>query len=265
MVVVNAAPPLRAVVLAQHEGLRKSIVAPLKADGMIVVEVAAELDAYRDFNRGVPDLVVMQATSEAGEDREALLVGMLSTPHRPPVIVVTGDSGADVASKLVRRGAYCTLRAPVDPEEVRVVARRAIRERERSREREGLILDLEAMRNHVQDTLLNMLDGVVVIDTKDTVLFANGEGARILLQDPTKIVGMKLDPRFCWSIFNLLKKARESGLGLAEEEFELMSGDKARLRLRARTSLIHDHSKSIVGALIVMRDLTPAPGAGAKA
>jgi PAS domain-containing protein len=261
----TTAVPLRAVVLAQHEGLRKSIVAPLKAEGLLVVEVATESDAYRDLCRGVPDLLVCQASSEQGEDREALLVGLLATPHRPPMIVVTGDSSADVGARLVRRGAFCALRHPADPEEVRAICRRALQARQRERERAQLLIDLEAVRNLFQDAFANMLDGVLILDEQDNVLYANAEGARIMLQERTKLIGTKLDPRFCWSIFNLLKKARESPVRMAEDKFELMSGDTARLEVFTRVSTICDHSDQVVGALVVIRPFDKKPATAAAA
>src|SRR5262249_55062338 len=150
------------------------------------------------------------------------------------------------------RGAFCALRFPPDPEEVRSVCRRALLLRERERERARLLIDLEAMRNMVQDTFTNVLDGVLVLDPGDTIMFANAEGARILLQERSKLIGTKLDPKFSWSLYNMLKKARESPVHLVEEDVELMSSEK-RLMMFVRCSTIHDHADQVVGTLLVIR------------
>ncbi|MBI3724225.1 hypothetical protein HY251_09775 [bacterium] len=245
--------------LSSNEAVRRQVAAALAAEQINVVEAANEAAAYQELLQGTPDLVVCDSRADAGEDREALLLGTLASLGRPPFVVVATDAG-EAAGNLVRKGAFCAIRFPLHAGEARAVFRRALSLRQKERERATLLTDIEAMRSFAHDALWNVMEGVLVLDGSGIVLFANPEAARILLLDPERIVGTRMDAKLGWPILNLLKLTRESPTKQAVDEFDLVSGD-ARLKVLARGVLICDHMGQPVGGLVVLRALDPGqPG-----
>jgi PAS domain-containing protein len=254
-----------ALVLTSPGSDASHILAVLEAEGFATVVAADDAEAYREILRGVPDLVVADTTRENVRARETILVGLLATGLRPPFVVATREVASKAAASLLRRGAFGCLRLPFDPDEARIVFRRAFEASAKARERTVLLADLEAMRALFQDTLLNVLDGVLIVDANSQVLFANDEAARILLQERDQLVGSRLDPNLSASLFKLLKMARASPDRSAAEESELVSGNE-RFRFFGRASIVHDHLGKPVGGLLVLRalDTTDDPGAMAS-
>jgi PAS domain-containing protein len=259
---------LRALVLASQESVRNQIAAALQAEKLWVSSAPNEAAAYKELARsGTPDLIVAQAAAGPDEDREALLVGMLASPARPPFVVVATDGpSAEQAARLVRRGAVLTLRYPVHPDEARTIFRRVLAQRTKERERTLLVSDVDAMKSFTHDALWNVMDGVLVLDAAGVIVFANPEAARILLQPPELLVGSRLDPKLGYSLLRLLKATRESPTKQAVSEFELVSGEE-KLKVLGRGSIVHDHLHQPVAGLLVLRVLDPkSPGvAGAIA
>src|SRR5205085_11082596 len=129
-----------------------------------------------------------------------LLVGTLATLARPPFVVIATAAESEAAASLVKRGAFCSLRSPLNAGEARVVFRRAIALRQKERERAALLGDIEAMRSFSHDALWNMMEGVLVLDGSGIVLFANPEAARILLKDTERLPGTRMDAKLGWPI-----------------------------------------------------------------
>lgn len=237
---------------------RRRLVVPALA-GFRVTEAEDEGSVYNALLAGVPDLVVADISPTTREIRETLLVGLLASPGRPPFILIAPPDGGSLAAPLLRRGATCALREPLDPLEMRLAFRRARDQRARDGERAQLLGDLAAMRSFVHDAFLNIVDGVVVVDATSQVLFANDEAARILLVDREQLVGSRLDPIKGAPLFEALKLARSSPERRASLETLMISGDD-RLDLVLRSALVHDHLGRPAGGMVVIHVPDPKRG-----
>src|SRR5579883_814553 len=147
---------------------RAALAAALEAEGFAVVGASNDAEAYKAIVAGIPEILVADVSKDTLLSREALLVGMLATPARPPFVAVADNDGAKQAAALVERGAFCALREPVEPAEARAVFRRAHQARAKERERTVLAGDLDAMRELVHDVLLNVQDGIFIVDSTGT-------------------------------------------------------------------------------------------------
>jgi PAS domain-containing protein len=231
---------------------RPTLAAALEAEGFATVVAGDDAEAYRSLADGMPELLVAEVTRETALSREALLVGTLASPLRPPFIVVAAGNAAMLAAALVQRGASGSLRDPVEAGEARAVFRRAHEARRRERERIVLLGDLAAMRDLVHDALLNVQEGILIVDSTGVVQFANDEAARILLQRRSALVSNRLDSTLGLELFSLLKAARNAPDRRAAGEFDVSSGGK-RLAVAGRASIVHDHAGKAVGGLLVLR------------
>ncbi|HZV01120.1 MAG TPA: PAS domain-containing protein [Planctomycetota bacterium] len=231
---------------------RAALAAALEAEGFAVVGASNDAEAYKAIVAGIPEILVADVSKDTLLSREALLVGMLATPARPPFVAVADNDGAKQAAALVERGAFCALREPVEPAEARAVFRRAHQARAKERERTVLAGDLDAMRELVHDVLLNVQDGIFIVDSTGTVQFANDEAARLLAQKRDALVKTRLEGAFGTDIQALLRGAREAADRRASKELDVGS-EKERLRVLARGSIIHDHAGKPVGGLVVLR------------
>jgi PAS domain S-box-containing protein len=235
---------------------RGALAAALEAEGFTVVGAASDAEAYKAILAGVPELLVADVSKDTILSREALLVGMLATPARPPFVAVAETDAAKQAAALVQRGAFCALREPVEPAEARAVFRRAREARARERERTLLLGDLDAMRELFHDTLLNVQDGILIFDATGAIQFANDEAARFLGQKRDAVAGTRLDSTLGSELQGLIRAAREAADRRASKELEIASGPE-RLRVQGRGSIIHDHAGKPVGGLVVLRAADP--------
>ena len=94
-------------------------------DGYEVVSAADGQEALRKVDSEQPALIFMDVSMPGTSGLEALEV-MKNNDVKVPVIVITGFGTMQTAVKAVQLGAYEYLIKPLDVEQVRVVARRAL-------------------------------------------------------------------------------------------------------------------------------------------
>ncbi|MFM2244961.1 MAG: hypothetical protein RL071_1035 [Pseudomonadota bacterium] len=121
--------------------LRRVLRPLLEAEGYAVSEAADAASAAAAVARLPPDLVLldlMLPPTQRPEEGLGLLDQLLRAAPGLKVIVLTGSGGRGVALDAVRRGAHDLLRKPVDPDELLVVLKRAVRMRQLEAEVEAL-------------------------------------------------------------------------------------------------------------------------------
>ncbi|MBL8617119.1 MAG: sigma-54-dependent Fis family transcriptional regulator [Deltaproteobacteria bacterium] len=127
--------------------LRRVLRPLLEAEGYAVAEAVDVAGALAAVGRLPPDLVLldlMLPPTQRPEEGLGLLDQLLRVAPGLKVIVLTGSGGRGVALDAVRRGAHDLLRKPVDPDELLVVLKRAVRMRQLEAEVEALRAQLPA-------------------------------------------------------------------------------------------------------------------------
>ena len=119
----------RLLIADDSEQLRQSLKSLLEADGTFQVDTIGDGRSALDLLTRQHYSVVVTDLRMPGLDGMALVEEVRQRNLPVTVIVMTGYGSIDGAVKAVRAGAYDFLTKPVDPDHLRVVLDRALRER----------------------------------------------------------------------------------------------------------------------------------------
>lgn len=113
---------------------------------------------------------------------------------------------------------------------------------------------IENQRNRLERVLDSMVEGVLAVDTAETVIGLNRAGGILLDYDPDKAAGRTVqevgkDPK----VTRLVQEILAGGPAL-ERDIQLGPGHESWVQVRA-TGLVSDQG-ALIGALLVMQDVT---------
>lgn len=115
----------RILIVERSEALRQSLSAILGEGGQQTTSLSDLNDALGRIRENAADLLIVGSGSCAMPLSEMLKQVRESAPDLP-VLIVTEPSNAPQAVEATRIGAWCFLQTPIDPEQLRVQAKRAV-------------------------------------------------------------------------------------------------------------------------------------------
>ena len=115
------------------------------------------------------------------------------------VIVITGYATVESAVEAMKKGAYDFIPKPFTPDQLRIVARRALEKRALQkeaeflrREREKSLRDIATEKSKIRTIIHSMGDGVLVCDRDGYLVLTNPAASRLLNISEDLLVGMPL-------------------------------------------------------------------------
>jgi len=183
------------------------------------------------------------------------------------VIVITGYATVTNAVEAMKNGAYDFIPKPFTPDQLRIVARRALdklrleREAELLRlEREKNLQDIASEKSRIKTIVNCMADGVIVTDRKNRIVLINPAATRILSIDDAELNGKPLS--FCVKDEGLNQlvegffRGGEPSYAAISREITIEKEKGKEIFLRAHAAPVRNEEGEILGSVIVFEDIT---------
>jgi DNA-binding NtrC family response regulator len=155
-----------------RDGLRNAL------EGEFEVYVAADIDGAMAVLESVPADVLLTDLRLGGEDGMALIEKVRKRPSPPICIMMTAYGSVDTAVEAMRHGAYDFVTKPVNIDRLEILIKRAVRERETSRENRELRSKVQA-----QSTLEGMIGrSPAMVQVFETIKQVAPSRATVLVQ-----------------------------------------------------------------------------------
>jgi DNA-binding NtrC family response regulator len=147
-------------------------------EGEFEVYVAADIDGAMAVLESVPADVLLTDLRLGGEDGMALIEKVRKRPNPPICIMMTAYGSVDTAVEAMRHGAYDFVTKPVNIDRLEILIKRAVRERETSRENRELRSKVQA-----QSTLEGMIGrSPAMVQVFETIKQVAPSRATVLVQ-----------------------------------------------------------------------------------
>jgi signal transduction histidine kinase len=180
------------------------------------------------------------------------------------VIVITGYATVETAIEAMKKGAYDFIPKPFEPDQMRMVVRRAEEKIRLTREanklaaeRKRTLFDLDAEKSRIRTIVESLPDGVMVTNAKGQVVLLNPAFRQLLDLDEAIKPGDPIEA--CIPDENLCRLIREISEGcyidfddIPDQEFEL-SSDKYLL---ARSQPVTGEKNECLGAVVNVVDIS---------
>jgi DNA-binding NtrC family response regulator len=155
-----------------RDGLRNAL------EGEFEVYVAADIDGAMAVLESVTADVLLTDLRLGGEDGMALIEKVRKRPNPPVCIMMTAYGSVDTAVEAMRHGAYDFVTKPVNIDRLELLIKRAVRERETSRENRELRSKVQA-----QSTLEGMIGrSPAMVQVFETIKQVAPSRATVLVQ-----------------------------------------------------------------------------------
>ncbi|MFZ4588337.1 MAG: sigma-54-dependent transcriptional regulator [Terrimicrobiaceae bacterium] len=155
-----------------RDGLRNAL------EGEFEVYVAADIDGAMAVLESVTADVLLTDLRLGGEDGMALIEKVRKRPNPPICIMMTAYGSVDTAVEAMRHGAYDFVTKPVNIDRLEILIKRAVRERETSRENRELRSKVQA-----QSTLEGMIGrSPAMVQVFETIKQVAPSRATVLVQ-----------------------------------------------------------------------------------
>ena len=155
-----------------RDGLRNAL------EGEFEVYVAADIDGAMAVLESVTADVLLTDLRLGGEDGMALIEKVRKRPNPPICIMMTAYGSVDTAVEAMRHGAYDFVTKPVNIDRLEILIKRAVRERETSRENRELRSKVQS-----QSTLEGMIGrSPAMVQVFETIKQVAPSRATVLVQ-----------------------------------------------------------------------------------
>ncbi|MBU6182930.1 MAG: sigma-54 dependent transcriptional regulator [Verrucomicrobia bacterium] len=155
-----------------RDGLRNAL------DGEFEVYVAGDIDGALSTMDGVPVDVLLTDLRLGGEDGMALIERARKRTNPPICIMMTAYGSVDTAVEAMKHGAYDFVTKPVNIDRLEILIKRAVRERNTSRENRELRTKVQS-----QSTLEGMIGrSPAMVQVFDTIKQVAPSRATVLVQ-----------------------------------------------------------------------------------
>ena len=181
--------PIKLLIVDDEEDIREGCRRSLCRSGcdiFMAADGAEGLAVCMDKNPGV----VFLDLKMPGMDGMDVLDRIRQLSPAPLVIIMTGFATVDSAITAMKQGAYDFLSKPFEPEQIRLVARRAIahirvvqRAEELKRERARTLADLGTEKSRVAAIVESLPNGVVVTNAFGMVVLMNSVFQRLFAKE----------------------------------------------------------------------------------
>lgn len=180
------------------------------------------------------------------------------------VIVITGFATVETAIEAMKQGAYDFIAKPFEPEQLRLVVKRAAEKLQLTREAQSLerernrtLADLNTEKSRIRTVLESLPDGVGVINAQGQVVLMNPAFLRHLGLSPDTEAGQQIEKYIEDAQLCRLIREISQGQHVDYEDIPLhelmISGDKF---IQARSRPVLGDRRQCLGAVVNLVDIT---------
>jgi PAS domain S-box-containing protein len=235
----------------------------LKRLGFRVFQAARGDQAVEMVDGVRPDIMLLDLKMP-GKDGMEVLQHVRERFPAILVIIITGYATVDAAIEAMKRGAYDFIPKPFEPDQLRLVVKRAAERIRLSRSAEALaaerrrtLSDLDAEKSRIRTIVESLPDGVLVTNTAGQVVLINPACRRLLNLSPEEKPGRSIgeylaDEPLCRLILEVSRGGYLDFGDIPSAEFSL-PGEKY---LRARAQPVLGERQECLGAVVNFVDIT---------
>lgn len=172
---------------------------------------------------------------------------------RTPVIMITGKPNLDSASEAVRLGAFDYLAKPFKNEVLLRIVNRALEHKKLDDERETYRRNLEAI-------FMSVAEGIITIDKDMRITQANEQVANFFHGAAGNIIGSRfsdLDHPGTPACAEIIEKTLRTGAKVEGHHAVWHDHAGRRQSVIMNSMPLLDRERKFIGALLVLRDITP--------
>lgn len=259
----NSLEPVHILVVDDEENIRDGSERTLVPIGLHVLKASKGSEALDILSRNKISIVLLDLKMP-GMDGMEVLAQIRKIDPSILVIVITGYATVQTAIEAMKQGAYDFIPKPFEPDQLRMVVRRAnekirlIREAEKlADERRRALLDLDTEKSRIHTILQSLPYGVVVTNAQGQVVLLNPAFLKHLDLDPGSQPGKQIeeyipDKNLCNLIMDISRGKHVDFEDIPEYEFDL--SDNKYLLVRGQPIL--SEKNECLGAVINFVDIT---------
>lgn len=252
------------ILIADDEGdIRDGAERILQRIGFRVFK-AARGDEALGLVEGVRPEIMLLDLKMPGKDGMEVLQHVRERFPAILVIIITGYATVDAAIEAMKRGAYDFIPKPFEPDQLRIVVKRAAERVRLSREAEALALerrrtlsDLDAEKSRTRAIVESLPDGVLVTNTAGQVVLINPACRRLLGLSPEEKPGRPVEEYIAdEAVCRLIRDISRGGyldFGDIPDHEVALPGEKY-LRVRGRPVL--GERQECLGAVVNLVDIS---------
>jgi len=261
--VENSLEPIHVLVVDDEENIRDGSERTLNPIGFQVLKASRGSEALEMVSQKKISIVLLDLKMP-GMDGMEVLARIRKIDPAILVIVITGYATVQTAIEAMKQGAYDFIPKPFEPDQLRMVVRRAhekihlLREAEKlAEEKRRTLFDLHTEKSRIHTILKSLPNGVVVTNTQGQVVLLNPAFLKHLDLNPDSPPGKQIeayipDNNLCTLIMEISQGKHVDFEDIPTYEFAL--SDKKYLLARGQPILSEKHE--CLGAVINFVDIT---------
>lgn len=259
----NSLVPIHVLVVDDEENIRDGSERTLKPIGFEVFKASRGSEALDILSQNEISIVLLDLKMPGMDGMEVLLRIQDINPSIL-VIVITGYATVQTAIEAMKKGAYDFIPKPFEPDQLRMVVRRAqekirlIQETEKlENERKRTLLDLHTEKSRIHTILQSLPNGVVVTNAQGQTVLMNPAFQKLLDLNPDSEPGKHIeeyipDKNLCNLIMEISQGKHVDYEDIPTYEF-ILSDSKYLL---ARGQPVLSEKNECLGAVVNVVDIT---------
>ena len=259
----NSLVPIHVLVVDDEENIRDGSERTLKPIGFEVFKASRGSEALEILSQNEISIVLLDLKMPGMDGMEVLLRIQDINPSIL-VIVITGFATVQTAIEAMKQGAYDFIPKPFEPDQLRIVVRRAqekirlIQETEKlENERRRTLLDLHTEKSRIHTILQSLPNGVVVTNAQGRTVLMNPAFQKLLDLNPDSEPGKNIeayipDKNLCNLIMEISQGKHVDYEDIPTYEF-ILSDTKYLL---ARGQPVLSERNECLGAVVNVVDIT---------
>lgn len=263
MIVSNSLEPIHVLVVDDEENIRDGSERTLSSIGVKVFKASNGSEGLEILSQNKISIVLLDLKMP-GMDGMEVLARIRKIDPAILVIVITGYATVQIAIEAMKLGAHDFIAKPFEPEQLRIVVRRAnekirlVQEAEKlADERRRALLDLSTEKSRIHTILQSLPNGIVITNAQGQVVLFNPAFLKHLDLDSGSQPGKRieeyiLDKNLCKLIMGISQGKHVDFEDIPTYEFAL--SDKRYLLASGQPIL--SEKNECLGAVINFVDIT---------
>ncbi len=259
----NSLEPLNVLVVDDEENIRDGSERVLNSIGFRVLKASRGIEALNLLSQNKIPIVLLDLKMP-GMDGMEVLGRIQEIDPSILVIVITGYATVQTAIEAMKQGAYDFIPKPFEPDQLRMIVRRAqekirlIQEAEKlENERKRTLLDLHTEKSRTHTILQSLPNGVLVTNAQGQVVLMNPAFLKHLELNPDCLPGKQIeeyipDQNLCNLIMEISQGKHLDYEDIPTYEFALSE----KKYLLARGQPILSEKYECLGAVVNFVDIT---------